>query len=156
MGINATLIVQMLVFVAFVLFTMKFVWPPIAKAMEERQTKISEGLAAAEQGTAKLNEAQEQVNQAVREAREQAQEIIAQANARSNEMIEEAKATAQAEGDRMIATAKAEIERDVAQARESLRAEVAGLAVTGAERILGRQVDAAAQNDLLDDLAAKL
>lgn len=156
MGVNATIIVQMLVFAAFVWFTMKFVWPPIAQAMEERQTRISEGLAAAERGTRELANAQGEKDALLREAREQAANIVAQANARHSEIVEEAKSAAQTEADRVLANGEAELEQQIARAREALRAEVAALAVEGAGRVINKELDAKAHAGLLDDLAARL
>lgn len=156
MGVNATIIVQMLVFAAFVWFTMKFVWPPIAQAMEERQTRISEGLAAAERGTRELANAQGEKDALLREAREQAANIVAQANARHSEIVEEAKSAAQIEADRVLAGGEAELEQQIARAREALRAEVAALAVEGAGRVINKELDAKAHAGLLDDLAARL
>lgn len=156
MGLNATLLVQMAVFAAFVWFTMKFVWPPITKAMEERQTQISEGLAAAERGTRELANAQGEKDAVLREAREHAANIVAQANARHAEIVEEAKSAAQAEADRVHAGAQAELEQQVAKAREALRAQVATLAVEGASRVISKELDASSHAALLDDLAAQL
>lgn len=156
MGLNATLLVQMAVFAAFVWFTMKFVWPPITKAMEERQTRISEGLAAAERGTRELANAQGEKDAVLREAREQAANIVAQANARHAEIVEEAKSAAQTEADRIQAGAQAELDQQVAQAREALRAQVATLAVEGAGRVINKELDASAHSALLDDLATRL
>lgn len=156
MGVNATIIVQMLVFAAFVWFTMKFVWPPITQAMEERQTRISEGLAAAERGTRELANAQGEKDAVLREAREQAANIVAQANARHSEIVEEAKSAAQVEADRIKAGAEAEIEQQLAQAREALRGQVATLAVEGAGRVINKELDASSHAALLDDLAARL
>lgn len=156
MGVNATIIVQMLVFAAFVWFTMKFVWPPITQAMDERQTRISEGLAAAERGTRELANAQGEKDAVLREAREQAANIVAQANARHGEIVEEAKSAAQTEADRVLAGGEAELEQQLARAREALRADVATLAIEGAGRVINKELDAKAHADLLDDLAARL
>jgi F-type H+-transporting ATPase subunit b len=154
--INATLIVQMAVFLTFVWFVMKFVWPPLATAMEERQTKISEGLAAAERSSRALEDAQGEADQVIREAREQAAKIVAAANTRGTEIVGEAQETATSEGQRIVASAQAEIELETAQAREALRKDVSSLAIAGAGRILGKELDDTAHASLLDDLAAKL
>lgn len=154
--INATLIVQMAVFLTFVLFVMKYVWPPLSSAMEERQTKISEGLAAAERSSRALEDAQVEADQLIREAREQATQIVSSANTRGAEIVVEAQDTAKAEGDRIVASAQSEIEREIAQAREALRKDVSALAVAGAGRILGKELNEQAHAGLLEDLAAKL
>lgn len=154
--INATLIVQMAVFLTFVWFVMKFVWPPLATAMEERQTKISEGLAAAERSSRALEDAQVEADQVIREARGQAAQIVSAANTRGTEIVGEAQETATSEGQRIVASAQAEIELETAQARETLRKDVSSLAIAGAGRILGKVLDDSAHASLLDDLAAKL
>lgn len=156
MSINATLIVQMIVFAAFVWFTMKFVWPPLAKAIQERQERISEGLASAERSQRELAQAQERSDEALREAREQAQQIIAQANQRGNDLVEEAKQKAIEKGDSLIAAAQAEIQQERNAAREDLRKQVSALAVAGASKILNKELDAQTHSGLLDELAAQL
>ena len=156
MTINATLIGQMIAFAIFVWFTMKYVWPPIATAMAERQQKIADGLAAAEKGARALQDASAQADVELKKAREEAREIVASANRQATGLIEEAREQASAEAQRVRASAEGEVAQQVAQARAALKAEVAGLAVAGAEKILRREVDAKAHADLLDELAAKV
>jgi len=155
-GLNATLIGQIITFLVFVWFTKKFVWPPVLKAMQERQQKIADGLAAAERGERQLKEADVKAQDVLREARQQAASIVDQANKRGSEIVEEAKSNARVEGERLVNAAKAEIEQEVARAREALRAEVAGIAVAGAGRILQREIDAKAHAKLLDELTAQI
>jgi F-type H+-transporting ATPase subunit b len=153
MNFNATLIIQTASFILLGLFTMKFIWPPLIRAIEERQKKIADGLAAADKGEKALGEAKTAVDAIIKEARAQATKIVDQAGKRSNEMIEEAKANAVAEGQRLLGDAKTEVKMESNRARESLRKEVAALAVTGASKLLGREIDAKAHADLLDKLA---
>jgi F-type H+-transporting ATPase subunit b len=147
---------QMIVFMLFVWVTMKFVWPPITKAMEERRTKIADGLAAAEKGARSLQDASLKSEEALKEARVQAQEIIAAANKQAVQMVEQAKGTAQTEADRIVAKAHDEVAREVARAREELRKQVGELAIAGAAKILKREIDTKAHADVLNDLAAKI
>lgn len=156
MGINATLIGQMITFAVFVWFMMKFIWPPLTQAMQERQKRIADGLAAAEQGSEQLDKAREEADKILRAARDQASEILAQANKRGNETVEQAKVEARSEGERLITAAQTEIEQERVRARESLRKEVATLAVTAAGRILEREVDAASHERLIDDLVSQV
>lgn len=156
MNITATLFGQMLFFVVFVWFTMKFVWPHITAAMAERQKKIAEGLSAADRAAKDLELAQEKAADNLREAKEQAAQLIAQANKRAAEIIDEAKAQARAEGDRLIVAAKAEVDQEAHRAREQLRKQVSALAVAGAEKVLEKSIDAKAHGELLDKLAAEL
>lgn len=156
MSINATLLAQMIVFAIFVWFTMKFVWPPIMQAMRERQKRISEGLAAAERGVRELNEATTKAESMVGKAREQAQEILSNAQRQANETLDRARDEARAEGDRIVTAAREEVDQAVASAKDDLRREVGALAVTGAERILKREIDAKAHNDIIDDLVAEI
>lgn len=155
MSINATLIVQMLVFAFFVWFTMKYVWPPIMAAIAERQQKISDGLAYAERAQAELAQSHEQVEASLAEARQQASELLAQANQRAAQIVEEAKTAALEQGDRLVANAKAEIDRQAAQAREAIRRDVSALAVAGAGKIIGKELDANTHKKLIDDLVAQ-
>jgi F-type H+-transporting ATPase subunit b len=155
-GINATLIGQMITFGLFVWVMMKFVWPPLTQAMQERQQRIAEGLAAAEQGNTQLERSRQEVESALQAARQQAAEILAQANRRSAEMIEQAKQVAREEGERQIRSAEALIAQEVSQARESLRREVADLAMAGAVRILKREIDPSAHRDLVDELVGQI
>lgn len=156
MGINATLIGQMITFGLFVWVMMKFVWPPLTQAMQERQQRIAEGLAAAEQGNTQLERSRQEVESALQAARQQAAEILAQANRRGAEMIEQAKQAAHEEGERQIRSAEALIAQEVSQARESLRREVADLAMAAAGRILKREIDPSAHRDLVDELVRQI
>jgi len=155
-NINLTLFGQTIAFAIFVWFTMKYVWPPITQAMQERQKKIAEGLDAAGRAQRDLDLAQEKASQTLRETKEHAAQIIEQANKSANLIIEEAKGQARSEGDRLITAAKAEIEQEVNRAKDELRAQVAVLAVQGAEQILGSEVDAKAHSELVNKLAAQL
>jgi F-type H+-transporting ATPase subunit b len=156
MNINLTLIGQSVAFVVFVWFCMKFVWPPIVSALNERKTKIADGLAAADEGQRAKAQAQEHAAQVTNEAKEQAQEIIRRAEKRETEMVEEAKGSARSEGDRILNSARGEIDKEVNMAREALRSQVAALAVAGAAKILEREVDEAAHAKMLDDLISQL
>lgn len=156
MGINMTLVGQMLTFLVFIWFTKKFVWPPVMKAMEERRQKIADGLAAAERGQKALEEADAQVAERVREARQQASQIIEQAERRGSEIVEEAKSDAREQGDRMLAQAQAEIEQETNRVREALRGEVAAIALAGAQQLLEKEIDPASHRELLDKLASQL
>ncbi|MDZ7661410.1 F0F1 ATP synthase subunit B [Thiohalophilus sp.] len=156
MNINLTLIGQTLTFIVFVWFCMKFVWPPIMNALNERKKKIADGLAAAERGAHEKELAEKKAAEVLHEAKQQAQDIINQAQKRASEIVEESKETARAEGERIIATANAEIEQEVNRAREELRGQVASLAVAGAGKILKREIDAKANEDLLKDLVAQI
>lgn len=156
MNINLTLIGQMLAFVAFVIFCMKYVWPPILAAMQEREQKISEGLAAADQASHDLELAKEKAVERLKEAKEEASGIIEAANRRANQIIDEAKQAAVAEADRVKASAQAEIEQESNRAREQLRGQVAALSLAGAEKVLGASIDASAHADIVDKLAAEL
>ena len=156
MNINLTLIVQMFVFGALVFGTMKFIWPHILAAMDERTRKIAQGLAAAEQGEESLSQARSKADDIVREARERATQIIDHAQHRANELVEEAKGTATTEGGRLVEAAHAQIQLDTTRARESLRREVAGIAVGAASKLLGREIDARTHADLLEQLATQI
>lgn len=156
MNITATLIGQMLFFVVFVAFTMKFVWPLITTAMAERQKKIADGLAAADRAAKDLELAQQKASDNLREAKDQAAKIIEMANKRAAEIVEEAKSQARVEGERIVTAARAEVAQEVHRAREELRKQVAALAVAGAEKILAKSVDRQAHTDLLEKLAAEL
>jgi len=155
-NINLTLIVQMIVFALLVFGTMKWIWPAILGAMEERRRKIAQGLAAAEKGEQALAEARGNAEAIIREARERATQIIDQAQHRANEIVEAAKGTANTEGARLVAAAHQQIELETSRARESLRREVAGIAVGAAAKLLGREIDARAHADLLDQLATQI
>ena len=156
MGVNLTLVGQMITFTLFVLFTMKFVWPPLTAAMEERAKRIADGLAAAEKGQEAQAEAEKQVESALLDARTQAAELVAQAQKRHNEVVEEAKSAAAAEGARLLDAARAQIEQETTQARDALRLQVARLALVGAEKILQREVDKASHEQMLNELAGQL
>lgn len=156
MNINLTLIGQMLAFVAFVVFCMKYVWPPIMAAMREREQKIADGLAAAERAEHDLALAREKSMERLREAKEEAAGIVDSANRRARQIVEEAKEAAQVEASRVKAAAQAEIEQEANRAREQLRAQVAALSLAGAERVLGAAVDQKAHSALVDQLAAEL
>ena len=156
MNINLTLIVQMLVFAVLIGFVMKFVWPLILGAMEERSRKIALGLAAAEKGQQELTQAHEQREAIIREARERARQIIEQGQHRADEAIEQAKGTATSEGQRLLAAAQQRITLESTRARETLRHEVGQLAVQAASKLLEREIDARAHADLIDKLAAQI
>lgn len=156
MNLNLTLFAQAASFALFIWFTVKFVWPPMLRAIEARQKTIADGLAAAEQGKRSLETSSKQADEAIKEARSRAQDIIAQAEKRASQMIDEARNAAKEEGNREKAAAKAEIEQEVTRAREQLRDRVASLAVAGAEKILRREVDAKAHADLLDAIKRDL
>jgi len=146
----------MVVFLILAWFTMKFVWPPMVKALDERSKKIADGLAAAEKGKTELEAAHKRVDQELAKARNDGQQRIADAEKRALAVAEEIKANAQAEAGRIIAQAKADAEQQVVKAREALRAELASLAIKGAEQILKREVDQAAHAELLNQLKAEL
>ncbi len=156
MDINLTLIGQGIAMAVFVWFCMKFVWPPIIQVIEERQLRIADGLAAAEKGARSLDEARSQTTSMVEEARGQARQIIDQAQARANGIVEEARGEANQERERIIESARADVEQQINRARDELRAQVAGIALAGAERILAREIDARAHQDLLDKLATQI
>ena len=156
MNFNLTLIIQMAVFVLFVLFIMRWVWPHIMGAVDDRTRKIAMGLAAAEKGQSELAQAEQRSEAVLREARDRAHQIVEQAQRRANEMIEQAKSTAAAEGQRLVAAAQQQIELEASRVRESLRRDVARLAVDTASKLLEREIDARAHADLLDKLAAQL
>lgn len=156
MNINATLILQMIVFAILVGFTMKFVWPPITAALDERARKVAEGLSAADKAKADLAEANKRVEKQLAAARDDAAKRLADAERLGQQMIEEAKARASEEGSKIVAAAKAEAAQEATKAREVLREQVAGLAVKGAEAILRREVDPAVHAELLTRLQSEL
>ena len=156
MNINATLIGQSFAFMVFVGFCMKYVWPPMMSALETRKKEIADGLAAAARGKQDLQLAQHKATERLHEARVEAQEIIDLANKRADQIIDEAKEQARIEGERIKLAAQAEIDQEVNRAREALRSQVAVLAVAGAERILGKNLDESANSRLVDDLVAEL
>ena len=156
MDIGMTLLGQALTFALLIAFTAKFIWPPLMAAIEERQQKIAEGLAAADNAQKNLAQAQDKVNDELKAARSKANEIIDQAHQRANQLIDAAKADAVAEGSRQKALAEAEIVAATNRAKEDLRKQVSVLAVSGAEKLLKREIDANAHKALLDELAAQL
>ena len=153
---NLTLVIQGLAFFAVAWLVMKFIWPPIIAAMEERQQKIAEGLAAADNAQKNLAQAQDKVNEALKDARTKANEIIDQAHQRANQIVDAAKNDAIAEANRQKALAESEIEASTNRAREDQRRQVSVLAVSGAEKLLRREIDAGAHKALIEELAAQL
>jgi len=155
-NITATLIGQVVTFAILVWFINRFLWGPLTQMMEDRKKRIADGLAAAERGKHEQELAEKRATEVIHEAKEQAAEIIAQAQRRGNEIVEEAKTQARAEGDRLKAAAQADIEQEVTRAREQLRGQVVSLSVAGAAKVLQREIDAKAQEELLDDLVAQI
>jgi len=155
-NINGTLVAQAIVFALLVLFTMKFVWPPIAAALDERASKIADGLAAADKAKSELSSANKRVEAELAKSRNESAVRLADAERRAQALIEEAKAKAAEEGNKIIAAAKVEAEQQTVKARESLREQVAALAVKGAEQILRKEVNAGVHADLLGRLKAEL
>jgi F-type H+-transporting ATPase subunit b len=156
MNINATIIGQAIVFLILIWFSVKFIWPPLLQAIEDRQKKIVDGLAAAERGQKELHQASGHAAGIVDEAREKAVKIVDQANRRSSEIIEEARATAISEGQRLVGDARQEVALEQARARDTLRKDVGTLAVAGASRLLEREIDAKAHADLIEKLAREI
>ena len=156
MDINLTLIGQTIAMIVFVWFCMRFIWPPILNAIEERQTQIADGLAAAEKGEQKLEQARAEADEIVADARRQATSILDQANSRANEIVAEGKSDGARERDRQLAAAKADIEQEANKAREELRGQVSAIAVASAEKILRREIDDSAHRDILGKLAQEL
>jgi len=156
MNLNATLIIQIIVFFILAGVTMKFIWPPLIAAIDDRRRKIEEGLASAEKGEKSLVEAKSTATDIIKDARAQASKIVEQANRRSNELVDEARGTAVAEGQRLVAEARQNVELEAARAREQLRKEVGTIAVAGAGKLLGREIDAKAHADLLEKLASEI
>jgi F-type H+-transporting ATPase subunit b len=156
MNINLTLIAQLVSFAVFVWFTMRFVWPPLVQAMDERKAKIADGLAAAERGAHEQELAEKRAAETIVQAKQQAAEIKANAEKQASMIVEEAKNKAQEEGSRQLAAAQAEIEQETNKAREQLRGKVAELAVAGAEKILCKEIDANAHKDIVDAVAQQI
>ncbi|HEX5355747.1 MAG TPA: F0F1 ATP synthase subunit B [Aquabacterium sp.] len=156
MNLNATLIAQIVVFMILWWFTMKFVWPPITKALDERASKIADGLAAADKAKLELANANKSVQEQLNQSRDEIAKRLADAEKRGNALVEDAKSRATAEADKIVADAKAEAAQLIVQAREALREQVAGLAVKGAEQILRREVSAQVHADLLSRLKSEL
>jgi F-type H+-transporting ATPase subunit b len=155
-NINLTLIGQIIAFAVFVAFCMKFVWPPLITAMQERAKKIADGLDAANRAQRDLKLAQEKAGSQLRDAKEQAAQVIEQANKRANQIIDEAKEAARQEGERLKAAAQAEIDQEVNRAKETLRTQVSALAIAGASKILETSIDVEKHNELLNKLAEEL
>jgi len=153
---NWPLVGQSIAMIVFVWFCMKFVWPPLLEAIEARQKEIADGLAAAEHGRNSLDEAKSEVDRLIGEARDQARTIVDQANSRANAIVEEARAEGAAAKAREVEAGLAQIELDKSRARDELRAQVAEIAISGAEKVLGREIDAGKHRDLLDQLANDL
>ena len=156
MNINLTLIGQSLTFFIFVWFCMKFVWPPIMNALHERKTKIADGLAAAEHGQHEQELAQKRASEVLHDAKQNAADIINQAQKRAGEIVEESKTDARAEGQRLLTAAKAEIDQEVQRAKEALRAELGTIVISGAEKVLEREVDASVHDDMIKKLATQI
>ncbi|MBP6117531.1 MAG: F0F1 ATP synthase subunit B [Neisseriaceae bacterium] len=156
MNLNATLIAQLIVFFILVWFTMKFVWPPIVKALDERADKIAEGLAAAERGKSDFEQAEKRVAAILAEGRNQVAEMVANADKRAAQILDEAKTTASTEAARILASAQAEIEQEANRAREVLREQVAALAVAGAEKILRQEINEQQHANILSTLKQEL
>jgi len=156
MNINLTLFAQLIAFVVFVIFCMKFVWPPIIAMLDERKKKIADGLAEAERGMKQQELAEQGAEKKLAKAKQQASEILGQAQKRANEIVDDAKSTAVDEGNRIKEAAHAEVEKEVNRAKEVLRTQVSTIAVAGAERILKKEINASSHQDILDDLAAQI
>jgi F-type H+-transporting ATPase subunit b len=156
MNINATLIGQAIAFFLFVVFCMKYVWPPIVHALQERKKKIADGLAAGERGKHEQQLAMERAKEILREAKDQAGEIIGRAEKRANEIIDEAKSQAREEGSRLLTASRAEIAQEINRTKEDLRAQVVALAMQGAGKVLQRELDPKVHAELLDRLAAEI
>ena len=156
MNFNLTLIAQAITFAILILVIVKFVWPPLLKAIETRQKEIADGLAAAQEGRSALDVAAKKSEVTLNEAKQKASEIVGQAEKRATQIIEEAKGVAKTEGDRIIAGAKAEIDQEVNRAKEGLRSQVSVLAIAGAEKILRKEIDGKTHSDMLTKLAAEL
>lgn len=155
MDINVTLFFQIVVFLVFILVTMKYIWPPISKAMQERETAIADGLAAAEKGRRELELADMRFKELIEEGKAKAAMIVEQANQRGHHIIEEAQQKARSEGERLLNIARGQITQEVNEARQSLTADIFGLVVQGSERILMREIDAANNKILIDELVSE-
>ncbi len=156
MSINATLVGQMITFALLVWFTMKYIWPPLLDALDERKKKIAEGLAAAEQGHHEIELAEKRALTLLKEAKVQAADIISLAQKRANEVVEESKTTAKTEGERLITVAKSEIDQEIQQAKAALREQVSTLAISAAEKILQKEIDKSKHQEILTDVAKQL
>src|SRR5688500_3067820 len=156
MNLNATLILQMIVLIILGIVTMKFIWPPLIVAIDERRRKIAEGLASAEKSEKSLADAKQAATEILKDARAPASKIVDQANRRSNELVVAARGTAFADGHRLVAEARQNVTLESTRAREELRKEVASIAVVGAGKLLGREIDPKAHADLLEKLALEI
>ena len=156
MSLNATLLIQMTVFATVVLFSMKFIWPMIMEAIEQRNKSISDGLAAAEKGQQKLNDAESEVTGLISEAKKQATTILDQANTRASSIVQTAKTEGGEERDKIILSAQEEAEQELNKLKEDLKKDLADLAVAGAEKILSREINEKDHKDILDGLSKKL
>lgn len=156
MEINITLIIQMLVFISFVAFTMKFVWPPLSKALEARQDKIADGLAAAEKGQKELELAQHRIKMELKQARVQASDILEKASHRAAQLIEEARDEAREVAARQLKAAQEQLQQEINHAKEALRQQVVELAVAAAEKILGNEIDKPVNDTLLNNLIKEI
>ncbi|GMR07869.1 MAG: F0F1 ATP synthase subunit B [Gammaproteobacteria bacterium] len=156
MNLNATMVGQSIVFLFFVVFCWKFVWPPLVAALQARKKVIADGLAAAERGQHDKERAQEHAKEVLKEAKQQAAGIIGHAQQRAAEIVEESRGDARVEGERLLSAARAEIDQEVTQAREHLRGQVVTLAVAGAGKVLEREIDEQSHTELLNDLAAQI
>lgn len=156
MSITITLIAQVLAFTILIWLVNKYMWAPISEVMEARRTKIADGLAASEKGEEDMRRAEERAGEVLKEAKNQAAEIIAQAQTRSSQIVEEAKTKSVEEAARVKAAADAELEQEINRAKDGLRTQVSELAIAGASKILGKEIDAGTHKDVLDDLVAKL
>ena len=156
MDINATIMGQTIAMIVFVYFCMKFIWPPIIQALEERQQGVADGIAAADKAHTELAAATEKSAAIIAEARERALEIVEQASQRANQVMADAKSDAMTEGKRLVEAARSEIERESNRAKDALRGEVASIAIAGASKLLNREVDQKTHADLFDKLVAEL
>ena len=156
MEIVFSLVAQAFAFAALILVTVKFIWPPLLKAIETRQKEIADGLAAASEGRSALEVAAKKSEVTLNEAKQKATEIIGQAEKRATQIVEEAKGNAKVEGERILTGAKAEIDQEVNRAKEGLRAQVSALAIAGAEKILRKEIDGKVHSEMLSKLAAEL
>ena len=156
MNFNFTLVGQLLAFILFVWFCMKYVWPPMLKILEEREKEIADGLNAASEGRRELEEANARKEKILGEAKKEAADLVGQANQRANQLVEEAKTSAQEEAEKIKASAQNDIEQSAKRAREELRSEVATLAVAGAEKILNSEIDEKKNSELIDELTKEL
>ena len=156
MNLNFTLVAQAITFALFIWFALKFVWRPMLRVIEARQKQIADGLAEAERGRSSLADAQKQTEKLLADARARAQEIVAAAEKSASQRVEESKLQAKTEGERIVSAAHAQIQQEVQSAKQQLREQVAQLAVSGAEKILRREVDAKAHADMLNQLKAQL